>query len=161
MSVDSIPRQTQARRQIRRVTLEVEAHEDGTYVVTAPGARGWRKQVRTNPEAGAAFHEALVEAQIAAYARAHGQVYDHDAATAVDPDTPSTQVASRVTKHLKGSRVSPGWEEQEDGTWLSPAGLTFSAETQMVRRVVEARNRADAEAQARGQSPSPLPPDRG
>lgn len=159
-----IRRQTSARRQPRRVTLVLEANDDPSqppYVVTSPEARGWRFPIRTAADAAAMLHEAPVEVQIARYARAHGQVYDHDAATDVDPETPGTEMPA--PRKVKGSRVSAGWEEQDDGTWRSPAGLVFGADTTMVRRVIAAREREEAarQAEAHRPPPSPLPPDRG
>lgn len=144
---DGIRRQTATRRQVRTAALRLDAHPDGTYVLTCPSARGWQAVIRTNRDAGDALHDALVEAQLAAYARAHGQVYDHDAMTDVDPDDPRTQTATSGSRHLKGTRVSPGWEEQEDGTWRSPKGRVYGPETQVVQRVLSARRRAEAMGQ--------------
>ena len=131
---------TRAARQIRSITLHVDATPDGSYVFRGP--RGWRRRVTTTTEMSAVLVEAFVEWQIEAYARAHGSEYDLSQDEPVNPDDPTTAPAPTIRRKVKNSRVSAQWEEMPDGTWRSPKGRFYDPDSQAVRQVRAARDRA-------------------
>jgi hypothetical protein len=138
--------------QVDTVQVNVEMRPEGLRVST-PSARGWAAVVRNRAQLAQAVLEAFTEAQVAAYAAAHGEEYDLSALTAAVPNDPMAPPVSRP-----GARSQPGvgwsrgqrrpdthdpaqWSKQPDGAWRSPGGVAYGATSQMARRIVARRNR--------------------
>ena len=128
------------RNQVRSVGLVVDAVAPGRLRITAPGARGWVRVVRTRDELAAAIAEAFTEAQIASYAMYRGHAYDRDAETPIyrDDQDPLIAAAHHGAARPRGRsdiHDPRDWTPLGDGTWRSPGGKVFGSETAAVRRV--------------------------
>jgi hypothetical protein len=126
------------RNQVREVTIRVEAMPNGALRVSTPQARGWAVVVRTRDELVRAVQQAFTEAQVASYAQWRGESYDLDALTPVDGScswTAATHTRSFALRR-RGDVYNPkDWVQLEDGTWRSPGGRVYGADTEVVRRV--------------------------
>jgi hypothetical protein len=137
------------RNQVRSVAVRIDAREDGSLRLSSPGVRGWARTVRTRDELVHAVSEAFTEAQVAAYARWRGEAYDLDQTATVWADDPDPMVAAapHVQERQRGERVDihdpRDWVPLDDGSWRSPGGRVFGADTNAVRRVIAKRRRLD------------------
>jgi hypothetical protein len=138
------PERHQVRNQVREIVLQVEALDGGRYrVATGPA------------DLARAMEGAFIEVQCAAYARAHGEMYDLDYLT--DP-VEADPLASARPGTRRGTNLAPvgwgrnqrrpdlhdpaSWTKLPDGSWRSPGGFTHRSGSQMVRRVVRRRTEA-------------------
>jgi hypothetical protein len=138
------------RNQVRAIGLRVDALADGSLRLSVAGARGWARRVRTQGELARAVSEAFREAQIASYARWRGESYDLDQLAPVWPDDPDPLVAAapevRSSRRAGRSDVHDPmeWTPLDDGSWRSPSGRVFGANTSAVRRVQAKRAQRDS-----------------
>lgn len=141
--------------QVRELSLRVEALPNGALRVSTESARGWAAVVRTSMQLTAAIQEAFTEAQVAAYARAHGQRYDLDELTDPIPGDPLAPPRARPRRRRNNETEGWGmnqrrpdtldpteWVLLSDGRWQSPGGQRWRPESQMAQRVV-ARRKAE------------------
>lgn len=124
----------------RVIALQVEVIPGGGYRLSTPHARGWAATCKTPLELASALPKAFTEVSVAAYARAKGGVYDLDALTGQVPGDPLAHAAPRRAKAPRtGARRaahSPAdWSMTDNGTWRSPAGRIYGANTLTVQRV--------------------------
>lgn len=141
--------------QVRTLVINVEMLPEGVRVST-PTARGWAAVAKDHQSLGRAVTAAFTEAQVAAYAHAHGQVYDLDVLTAAVPGDPMAPARARTRKRPVGES-STGWSGgqrrpdthdpadwacTETGDWVSPAGRTYRKGTMMANQVEARRRRA-------------------
>lgn len=150
MEINTRPGPPDVPHQIREITLRVEAIAIGLRFST-PSARGWAAVARTPAEVPRAIQAAFTEAQVAAYAQLHGQVYDLDALTgSIDGDPMAPPLERRRAPAKPGigwarGQVRPDaydpaeWSQLPDGNWRSPGGRVHKAGSQMVQRVVRRR----------------------
>jgi len=126
------------------IMMLVEPLASGGYRLSTPHARGWAARVRTPIELAQGVHKAVTETQVAAYARAHGKVYDLDGLTGqVAGDPLAGQPVSREQRRRRGRRShSPAdWSMTDNGSWKSPNGRVYGPSTQVVQRVLAGRER--------------------
>lgn len=124
--------------------MMVEPLPDGGYRLSTPYARGWAACVRTPMELAQGIQRAITEVQVSAYARAHGMVYDLDGLTGqVVGDPLAARAPARARRARKGRRAhSPAdWQMTDNGSWKSPKGRVYGPTTQVVQRVLAARER--------------------
>jgi hypothetical protein len=137
------------RNQVQSVMVRIDRVDGGKLRISAPAARGWARTVATRDELNRAVGEAFVEAQLASYAQWRGEAYDHDAASDVDNSDPLVAAAARIEQHRRTGRSDVHdpreWTPLPDGSWRSPAGRVFGADTDAVRRVKAKRARLNPE----------------
>lgn len=141
---------TTVARQVRTVTVRVEQLEGGRWRFTMPRAPGWAMAARTPVEAAGALRSAFTEAQVAAYSDWRGHTYD----AAVPVHRRRRAKRSAPSPHRRDVHPPTAWRLAGDGRWVSPSGLLFPEDTQVVQRVM-------AKRQAMGLSarPDPAQPD--
>lgn len=144
-----LPRSTQAGRgelagaascprQVRAVTVHIEALGPGMLRLSQPAVPGWAVVARTPSQLNQLVAAAFTEAQVAAYSRWRGHVYDGtDPASPPDPASP---VYRRPRPARRGHRVdahpAEDWRIRGDGRWVSPGtGRTWRPDSQVVARV--------------------------
>lgn len=126
------------RNQARTIDVRLEALPGGRIRVSSPQARGWAAVARTPMELARAVTAAFTEVQVAAYSAWHGEAYDLDELTLVDPASPLTAAATPVDMEprRRSDIHSPAaWTPLSNGRWRSPAGREFRADTETVRRI--------------------------
>jgi hypothetical protein len=140
--VTTFPAQQPGQR-VRVIPLVVETLPGGALRVSSPHARGWAAAVRTPQELARAVEMAYREVSCASYARQRGGAYDLDQLTMHTPGdtlagTPMRRVPKPGTRSKKSHDVA-AWSKFDDGTWRSPAGRTYRADTMAVRNVIRKR----------------------
>ena len=126
------------------IMMMIEPLPSGGYRLSTPHARGWAAHVRTPTQLAQGMQQAFNEVQVSAYARAHSQVYDLDSLTAqVGGDPLAGKPVTREQKPRRGRRShSPAdWQMTDNGSWKSPKGRVYREHTQVVQRVLAARQR--------------------
>lgn len=126
------------------IMMMVEPLKTGGYRLSTPHARGWAARVCTPVELAQGMLQAFTEAQVSAYARAHGKVYDLDGLTSqVVGDPLAARPPARERRPRKGRRAhSPAdWTMTDNGSWKSPNGRVYGPSTQVVQRVLAGRER--------------------
>lgn len=126
------------------IMVMIEPLPTGGYRISTPHARGWAARVRTPHELAQGMQRAFTETQVAAYARAHGKVYDLDSMTGqVVGDPLAGKPVSRENRPRRGRRShSPAdWQMTDNGSWKSPNGRVYGPATQVVQRVLAGRQR--------------------
>jgi len=132
------------RARVRQLNLQAELLPGGGVRFSTPMARGFAAVGRTPVEITRALLATFTEATVAGYAAAHGRVYDLDAMTTRVPgDTlaDGPQRSQRGAVARRAAHPPEAWAMQDDGTWRSPAGRTYQANSATVARVREARIR--------------------
>jgi hypothetical protein len=138
-----IPDPTPRRRRVRVIQLQAEILPDGKVRISSPMARGWAGVGRAGThEVGRVVSQAFDEVTAAAYARAHGQVYDLDALTMHVQDdqlagTPQRRIRGPVAR--RAAHPPEAWAMLDDGRWRSPGGRKYRADSPQVRAVRRAR----------------------
>lgn len=128
----------------RAIMVMIEPLASGGYRLSMPYARGWAAAVRTPHELARGVQRAFTETQVAAYAHAHGKVYDLDGLTGqVVGDPLAGRPVAREQRSRRGRRShSPAdWQMTDSGLWKSPKGRLYGPATQVVQRVLAARER--------------------
>jgi hypothetical protein len=145
-----------AARGVRQLPLTFERLPAGGIRISSPYMPGWSTVARGGPYAiAAAIDAAWTEAQVAAYARWQGRMYDHDDPTSrgwpdpADPPERPRQPASWARSGPRRERpnrpdVHPpdAWRPLPDGGFLSPSGRTYGPQTECARRVAARREAA-------------------
>lgn len=132
-------------QRVRVIPLTVETLPGGALRLSTPHARGWAAVARTPQQLATAVHQAYLEVSVASYARAKGAAYDLDQLTQHVPGdalagSPMQRVLQPRTRSKKSHDVT-AWTKLSDGSWLSPGGRTYRAETQAVQNVIRKRGR--------------------
>lgn len=133
-----------AGRMPKAIMVMIEPLASGGYRLSTPYARGWATAVRTPNELAQGVRHAFTETQVAAYAHAHGKVYDLDGLTGqVAGDPLAGRPVAREQRSRRGRRShSPAdWQMTDNGSWKSPKGRVYGPTTQVVQRVLAARER--------------------
>lgn len=137
----SIPRSTQAgrgelagpaptRRQVRSITVIVDAVGPGVLRLSSPATPGWAGEARTPAQLAALVGAAFTESQVSAYALWRGVPYVHADGTQYRRPRPSRPGHRQDVHHPGEWRVAP------DGRWVDPgSGRLWGVETQVVQRV--------------------------
>lgn len=141
--------------QVRELTLRVEALEGGKLRISTDSARGWSMVVANSHALTAAVGAAFNEAQVAAYARAHGERYDLDELTDPVDGDPMAPPRARPRRARSGEETGWGrhqrrpdtldpadWVKLPDGRWQSPGGARWRADSELGKRVVARRKAA-------------------
>lgn len=133
-----IGRQVGTGHRVRSIMVQVTRHEDGSYGIATPQARGWGTLCRTQPDLALALVAAFREAEVASYSRWKGQAYDLD-----DTGTGHRPRRRRVAPGRSRPDVYPAeeWVALSDGRWRSPSGRSYRADSRTVQRVREKRKR--------------------
>jgi hypothetical protein len=138
--------------QVRQLTVQIESIDGVGLRFSTPTARGWAVVARNQAEVGRAIQAAFTEAQVAAYAKAHGIAYDLDAMTAAVPGDPMAPPIQRPRRRpasdgvgwRKGQRRPDvhdpaDWSLLESGDLRSPGGKTVRADSPMGVRILQLR----------------------
>lgn len=104
------------------------ARDGGGVVLSSPDLPGWAMHARGRDQLTSAVTVALREADCARYARMKGQGYDLEPLS--EPSEPPPKMARWAASYHPTL-----WTDLGDGTWRSPTGRVYGAETQMVQRV--------------------------
>jgi hypothetical protein len=126
------------------IMVMIEPMASGGYRLSTPYARGWAARVQTPLQLARGVQQAITEVQVAAYAKAHGMVYDLDGMTGqVAGDPLAGRPVTREARPRRGRRShSPAdWVMTDNGSWKSPKGRVYGPATQIVQRVLEGRRR--------------------
>ena len=107
-----------------RMVLLIERGEPGSLLVSCPHLPGWRATSRSPEALARLLDSAWQEHAIRAYANSRGEEYD---LTHLADDEPAPRPRRPV--------VRGDWREQDDGSWLSPAGHRYPPDTAVVRKV--------------------------
>lgn len=138
-----VPRTAQSNAHLpRAIMLMVEPQKDGTLRISTPHARGWAATASNPLGLARAVQGAIVEVQVASYARQRGHVYDLDGLTAQVPGDPlAARPVSREPRARRSRRSHPpdAWQMVDGGSWRSPNGRVYGAGTKIVRNVVARR----------------------
>lgn len=128
---------------VQTISLMVEAMPSGRYRLSTPHARGWAAEVGTQVELARALASAFTEVSVASYARAKNVPYDLDALTervAGDPLAAAPRTRARSGPRARRKTYHPAdWTRFEDGSWRSPSGRTYRADSKQVQGVIRAR----------------------
>lgn len=144
-------------QRVQTIQLQVEALAGNRLRVSSPMARGWAATATTASELARAVHAAFLEVSVAGYSRAHGEPYDLDALTGHQPGDSLANAKPRQVRKRRQPRTDykpynpMDWTPQPDGTWLSPGGRSYRADSTAVQNVI--RKRSDY-----GLAASALPP---
>lgn len=119
-------------RQVRHVPLMVEQLDDGKWRFTMPRAPGAGWVAGRPPEVIQAIRAAFTEAQVAAYSDWRGHAYD-----ASVPSYKRHKPKARSRKRCDVYEASE-WRRDPDSPniWISPKGLRYPEERQVVKRVI-------------------------
>lgn len=134
-----LPGAAATRHQVRTINLVLETLPDGRLRVSTPLARGWAAVASNQGELVRAVQAAFTEVQLASYARWKGETYELDEMTEVVADDPLA--APTRTMHFSNRMVRSDihhpadWQPLSDGTWRSPKGRIYQADSQAVQRV--------------------------
>lgn len=134
-------------RQVTRIALTVEQLPSGRLRFSQPRLGGWAMVAASVQELGIVVRSAFREAQIGAYSDWRHHAYD-------EPDAPKHRRQTLTARSARRCDVYDCrlWKLDPDreGVWISPKGLRFPEERQVVQRVIAARR-------ALGLSPRPDP----
>lgn len=136
-------------RQVRAITVRVEQIDQGRWRFTQPRVPGWVAVGYRAPDVVAALRQGFTEAQVAAYSDWRNTVYD-------SPDVGAYRRSKPLTRSKRRCDVYEvdAWKLDLDGRWVSPKGLRFREDRQVVQRVIEQRRRLGLPAR-----PDPVQPD--
>jgi hypothetical protein len=126
------------RDRIRVLDIRVERFPDGRIRFSTPMARGWAGVGNSPIQVTRALLAAFTEAAVAGYSAAHGHVYDLDTMTTTVPGDAlagGPQKRRRGPVERRAAHPPEAWAMQDDGTWRSPAGRTYQADSAMVAKV--------------------------
>lgn len=129
-------------QRVRVIPLQAEILPQGGIRISSPLARGWAGHARDARELLNAITTAFNEVAIASYALAHGQTYDQSKLTEHVQDDPlagTKMPRRRGPVARRAAHPVEAWSLQDDGSWRSPAGRRYSADSAAVQRVVERR----------------------
>lgn len=130
-----LPAPPRADEQVRSAHVLFEQLSSGRMRFTLPGLPGWVAVASTPAQVVTALAAALVEVEIAQYSTRHGATYGHPF-----QDTPP---GPRRPISLGGQRADTYhpqmWRLDTDGRWVSPRGLKYAEDTQVVGRVMKRR----------------------
>jgi hypothetical protein len=132
------------------LTLQVRRLDDGSLRFATPTCPGWAFVARRPQQIGEAIARAYAEAQVAAYARLRGVLYDlaeHE--EEVPPEAhprgsrhpsepepaPPDEVARRRRKRHPRTHEPEEWVELDSGYWRSPTGRRYGPTTAVVASV--------------------------
>lgn len=138
-----LPAPPASRHTPQAIQVLLERMPGGGYRMSTPHARGWAATCHTPLQLASAAATAFNETSVAAYARAHGAVYDLDQLTGQVVGDPIAGAATgRRKTQRKGRRAahSPAdWSMTDTGAWRSPAGRIYGKDTLTVQRVIAKR----------------------
>jgi hypothetical protein len=130
-------------QRVRTIAVQAEIMDDGRLRISSPHARGWAATAATPMELAHVMRQAFTEVTCASYALAKGEPYDLDRMTTHVPgDALAANPQRRVRNGRPVRRKSHDpmlWTKYEDGSWRSPAGRTYGAETRAVQNVIKRR----------------------
>lgn len=131
------------RHRVRTVTLRVEFRDDGWLRFTSPDMPGWASSARTPHDLARTMLQARTEAEVAAYARWRGRIYDqHDTTLDGKPDPLDTPPRPSVRGERRDVHPLESWQPLPDGSWRSPSGQVWGRNTRLARRLLaKARDR--------------------
>jgi hypothetical protein len=130
---------------------------EGTLLISSPLVPGWCVPAACPAELALAVEQAWCEAQVAAYARLRGVMYDlaetvddiprdrqlgarHPAEPA-PAQPPVDEVARRRRVKHPATHDPEDWVELSDGYWQSPGGRRYAPHTPQAQRALVARGR--------------------
>lgn len=133
----------QSGQRVQTIQLQVDTLPGNRLRISTPMARGWARTAATASELARAVHAAFLEVSVAGYARAHGEPYDLDALTGHQPGDPLANAKPRQVRNRRNGRkpYNPqDWTPQPDGTWRSPGGRLYRADSTAVQNVIKKRD---------------------
>lgn len=126
-------------QRVRAIPLQAEIMPGGGIRISSPMARGWAGHARTAVELVQAMQQAFTEVEVAAYSRAHGQYYDQDRLTmhvAGDSLAGERKERHRGAAQRRAAHPPEAWSMLDDGSWRSPGGRRYPANSPQVQRVI-------------------------
>jgi hypothetical protein len=126
-------------QRVRAIPLQAEILPGGGIRISTPLARGWAGHARTAVELANTLAHAFVEVEVAGYAAAHGENYDQDRLTEQVNDDPlagAKMTRRRGPVQRRAAHPPEMWSMNDDGSWRSPAGRRYPADSQHVQRVI-------------------------
>jgi hypothetical protein len=118
------------RRQVRSITVIVDAVGPGVLRVSSPSTPGWAGEARTPAQLAALVASAFVESQVAAYSMWRGVPYEHADGTTYRRPRPSRP------GHRKDVHAPQEWRILPDGRWVDPgSGRRWRPDSQVVQNV--------------------------
>ncbi len=127
-----------ARRQIQAITVRVEQLDGGRWRFTQPRVPGWVAVAHRAPDVVGAIRQGYTEAQVASYSDWRGHRSD------LLPDAGEYRRSKPLRRSKRRCDVYEvdAWRLDADGRWVSPKGLRFAEDRQVVQRVMQQRRRA-------------------
>lgn len=120
------------RRQVRSVTVIVDAVAPGVLRLSSPATPGWAGEARTPAQLAALVASVFVESQVSAYAMWRGVPYEHEDGTQYRRPRPSRP------GHRQDVHAPEGWRVLPDGRWLDPgSGRKWRPDSQVVQNVLK------------------------
>lgn len=141
-----------ARRQIQAITVRVEQLDGGRWRFTQPRVPGWVAVGHRAPDVVGAIRRGFTEAQVASYSDWRGTQYDSADAGAYRRSKPLRRSKRRCDVYS-----AEDWRLDTDGRWVSPKGLRFREDRQVVQRVMEQRRRMGLSARPDPVAPEQVP----
>jgi len=139
-------------RQVRHITVNIEQLPDGRLLFKQPKVGGWAAAARNSGEVLVAIRSAFREAQVAGYSTWRGSMYDAVDGHQHRRHKPNARSARRCDVYVPSAwAISP----DDPNVWVSPKGLRFPEDRQVVQRVIAARV-----AMGLTPRPDPVNPDR-
>lgn len=118
-------------RQVKVMTLRVEQLDGGKWRLTLPRIPAWGAVVATPAQLAVGIRSGFTEMQVAAYSDWKNCRYDLDV-----PDYRRRRPKrSAPMKNRRDVHAPTKWKEIPDGRWVSPSGLLYPADCQVVLRV--------------------------
>lgn len=146
-----------ARRQIDEITMRVKQLDGGRWRFTQPRVPGWVAVGHRAPDVVQAIRQGFTEAQVAAYSDFRG----HRSDLVSDAGEYRRSKPLRRSKRRCDVYEVDAWRLDPDGRWVSPKGLRFREDRQVVQRVMEQRRRMGLPARPDPVAPDPAPPQSG
>lgn len=134
-------------RQVRAITVRVEQLPDGRWRLAMPRVPAWAAAASNAAQLAVALRGAFREAQCAAYSDWRGHQYDAEV-----PMHRRRRNRPGHPPNVDRRDVHPpnAWRLAPDGRWVSPRGLLYPEDTDVVQKVMRRRHRL-------GLSPRPDP----
>lgn len=138
--------------QVREVLLRVQQLPQGRWLFSQPRHPGWGAAARNPGEVTASIRNAFLEAQIAGHAEWRGHVPD---VNSVSYRRTSPTARGRKRCDVYGPEM---WQLADDGRWVSPRGLKFPEDRNVVQKVIAARQAMGLPGRPDGTTPPPPAP---
>lgn len=130
-------------RQVKTITVQVEQLDGNRWLLRMPRVPAWGQAASNSGQLVAAVRDAFREAQVAAYSEWRSVVYDGEVHS-VSRRRPRRTAPMKQRKDIHSATdwlVTTEVDDNGARLWLSPKGLKYAEDRQVVQRVMDKRER--------------------